>query len=491
MTTQLYTFRLNLDFKILGILSVIDRFGGEWLSIEKREGLQVLKQLKSIATVQSVGASTRIEGSKMTNDEVKVLITNLKIEKLVERDQQEVLGYFYVIDIISESWQDIEISENSIKNLHKLLMKYSDKDQWHKGNYKKNSNSVEATNPDGSKTIIFNTTPPGIETEEAMKKLITWYNNDNETPPIIKSASFIYEFLSIHPFQDGNGRLSRLLSTLLLLKNNYPWIQYISFEHEIENRKSEYYHTLMDCQQQRPGEDITQWLVFFLNCLSNLQHNLHQKLELKKKNHKDLPHKMKIIYSFIETHPGCKSGEISEKLNIPLPTVKKILSDMIQHRYLAKHGVGAGTNYTTEPLTNIRENVVYPFKQIDEKKEIILSNNYSFFTIKKILLTPKFNWSNPDEWSNILIEQDLQFEVICVSNKMEIYKHPPLVIDDYNNATYYNPKFTLERPIELSPLIFGREMRYDDFPIKLSIQLKCKEKELKFEVKIVCDETLN
>ena len=220
MEQQIYTFRLAPDWKLINQLSFIDRFGGSWTVIERREG-QTLKQLKSIATVRSIGASTRIEGSKMTDDEVEALIKNLEISKLEERDQQEVAGYFEVLDLISESFRDIGISESSLKHFHNLLMKYSEKDAWHKGNYKQASNEVEATNPDGSKYTIFKTTEPGLATEGAMRGLVEWYKTDTEAHPLVRAATLIYEFLSIHPFQDGNGRLSRLLATLLLLKSGY------------------------------------------------------------------------------------------------------------------------------------------------------------------------------------------------------------------------------------------------------------------------------
>ena len=157
--------------KLTNEISLIDRFDAAWSIIEKREG-KSLMQLKSIATVRSVGASTRIEGSKMTDDEVEVLIKNLSISKLEERDQQEVAGYFETLERITESFREIEITENNIKYLHTLMMKYSEKDAWHKGNYKQHSNAVEATRPDRSKQIVFETTPPGRETEEAMGKLI-------------------------------------------------------------------------------------------------------------------------------------------------------------------------------------------------------------------------------------------------------------------------------------------------------------------------------
>jgi Fic family protein len=214
MESGIYTFQLSPNWKLINKLSEIDRFGGSWEAIERRER-QTLKQLKSIATVRSVGASTRIEGAKFSDDEVAILIHNLKMSKLEERDQQEVAGYFEVLDLISESYRDIEITENNLKHLHNALMKYSEKDAWHKGNYKQASNEVEATRPDGSKYTIFKTTEPGLQTEDAMCGIVEWYRSDKESHPIVRAAILIYEFLSIHPFQDGNGRLSRLLATLL------------------------------------------------------------------------------------------------------------------------------------------------------------------------------------------------------------------------------------------------------------------------------------
>lgn len=348
MSSKIHTIQLDLDFEMIGHMSTIDRFGGEWSGIAKREGEQTLKQLKSIATVESTGASTRIEGSRMSDDEVRALIfSNLKIEKLEERDQQEVKGYFRVLDIIGETYDELEITERHIKSLHNELMRFSEKDAWHKGDYKQHPNSVEQTNADGTKTVIFDTTPPGIETEDAMRALIQWYNTDTTTPPLIKSAIFVYDFLSIHPFQDGNGRLSRLLGTLLLLKNNYPWIEYVSFEHEIENRKGDYYRVLMDCQHNRPSENVTAWLHFFLDCMTSIQEKLKKKLTVQKARGQVAPREKK-IYMFIANNPGCSSSDISKKLKIPLPTVKKELTEMVNDKLIIKHGSGAGTNYTID-----------------------------------------------------------------------------------------------------------------------------------------------
>ncbi|GAB2701590.1 hypothetical protein GCM10011495_04620 [Hymenobacter frigidus] len=147
--------------------------------------------------MRSVGASTRIEGSRMSDAEVEVLLRNTDITKLEDRDSQEVVGYFQVLDLIAESYADIGISENSIKGLHNQLLRFSRKDEWHRGNYKQHSNAVEATLPDGTKQLIFQTTTPGFATEDAMRALVAWYHADTATHPLVKCALFCYDFVSI------------------------------------------------------------------------------------------------------------------------------------------------------------------------------------------------------------------------------------------------------------------------------------------------------
>ena len=255
------------------------------------------------------------------------------------------MGYFETLDLISESHEDIPITESSLKNLHNILLKHSKKDEWHKGDYKQQSNAVEAKLPDGTRQLIFQTTEAGFPTQDAMRLLIDWYKNDKETHQLVKCALFAYEFVSIHPFQDGDGRLSRLLSTLLLLKNGYKWIQYVSFEHEIENRKTEYYRVLRSCQAQRPNEDITEWIRFFFDALRNIQKQLMIKLESKGVETRLSPRE-KAILTFIENNAGCKSGDIAKKLGIPNPTVKRILPDLIEKNLIERFGTGPGTNYS-------------------------------------------------------------------------------------------------------------------------------------------------
>jgi len=341
---QVYNFSLTVNWKLIKMLSQIDRFDAEWSAMERTEG-DNLKELKTIATVNSVGASTRIEGSKMSNKEVDMLLKNLSIDKLVDRDSQEVAGYFAVMDEISESYEHIVISENELKGLHNKLLKHSAKDGWHKGNYKQHSNNVEAHLPDGSSQIVFKTTPQGVETDDAMRNMIDWYINDNETHPIVKCALFSYEFVSIHPFQDGNGRMSRLLAGLLLLKHGYKWIQYISFEHEIEKRKPDYYAVLRDCQAQRPNENVNAWVEFFMDAILTIQQSLLTKL--KQTGMKSgLSPKEKSVLAYISGHAGCSSGAIAKRLAIPNPTIKKLLKKLTEMGFLDKHGIGRGTIYT-------------------------------------------------------------------------------------------------------------------------------------------------
>src|SRR3989337_1090142 len=208
MKQSLYTFQLDLNWDLLLKINVIERFGGSWQSLEKKEA-QYLRELKSIATVRSVGASTRIEGSMLSDEDVDKILSSLSTQKMDDRDVQEVAGYFDTLEIVTTSFDEVRITEHSVKDLHNMLLKYSEKDEWHRGDYKKHPNHVEARMPDGSRRIIFRTTPPGYETNDAMRSLIQWYKDDEQTHSLIKIAAFVYEILSIHPFQDGNGRFNK------------------------------------------------------------------------------------------------------------------------------------------------------------------------------------------------------------------------------------------------------------------------------------------
>ncbi|RLD54053.1 MAG: Fic family protein, partial [Bacteroidetes bacterium] len=156
-----YVNKLNFDFqtnqKILNLISQIDLYKGKWNSIEKQENIY-LKELRKIATIESIGSSTRIEGGTLTDKEIEELLNNIKITKLKTRDEQEVVGYYDTLKIIYENYDNIKLSENYIKQLHQNLLQFSDKDTRHRGQYKSLSNKVVANYPDRIQKVIFNTT---------------------------------------------------------------------------------------------------------------------------------------------------------------------------------------------------------------------------------------------------------------------------------------------------------------------------------------------
>ena len=484
---KIHTLRFSPEnwMELVQELNQLDRFDAQWLAIERREQ-QTLKELKSIATVRSIGASTRIEGAHLSDKEVETLIENLDITKLSDRDQQEVAGYYDTLNLIGESYRDISITENNIKHLHKTLMKHSTKDGHHKGDYKRISNRVERNEVDGTKTPIFETTQPGLATQDAMAELVNWYNNDSSTHPLIRAAAFVYEFLSIHPFEDGNGRLSRLLATLLLLKSGYVWIEYVSFEHEIEHRKREYYKKLIDAQRNRPGENVTEWVYFFLNCLKNIQRQLLEKVK-KKEQREGIGMREQNIYSLIENYPGISSGEIAEKLKIPNSTVKRILADLVRMRNLIVHGAGRGTSYSIAATELIKRDVAIRLTNKERIKEFTLPQIGAFVRIKKIVLTPLFNWEHPDEWSKRLAKNGLYITIHAVTSRGVVFRQPYSIFG-YNDPNYFQPVFIVNPNIVLPDSLGSNGAFKIDYPLKCRIELSGSVDEFEFDVMLVTDE---
>lgn len=466
-------------------LSQLDRFDARWQAIERREQ-KTLKELKSIATVRSVGASTRIEGSKMTDKEVERLIENLDIKKLTERDKQEVIGYYDALNLIGESYRDIPISESSIKHLHNILLKYSSKDQYHRGDYKINSNRVEKTMPDGTKIPVFETTPPGIQTQTSMAGAVAWYNNDAATHALIRAAIFVYEFLSIHPFQDGNGRMSRLITNLLLMKSGYVWIEYVSFEHEIEHRKKEYYQVLIEAQKERPGENVTSWVYFFLDCLKNIQHQLIQKIE-EKKRLENVGTREQYIYAVIENNPGIRSGEVAEKLNIPLATVKRIIADMVKTRNIVVHGAGRGTSYSIAVDEMIKTDISMRFTNDERVKKVTFPVFGSFLRIKKIVLTPLFKWEHPYEWERKLLNNGLH--LIVTANSSNGAKHTQTYdVHSYVTPNNYQPVLLVAPNILLPDHLQIGGLPKITYPVECTIELKGSVHKFDFEISLITDQ---
>lgn len=334
-------------------LSIIDSFKGNWNAIELEQSKH-LKELRKIATIESIGSSTRIEGSTLSNSEVEKLLKSVKITKLKTRDEEEVIGYYEALEVILNNYETIDLSENYLHQLHGILLKHSDKYQRHKGKYKNLSNKVVANYPDGTQRTIFKTTEPHLTAVE-MQKIIEWTNERFEKfdmHPLVTIAVFIYEFLSVHPYQDGNGRLSRLLTTLLMIKRDYKFIQYVSFENIIETRKEDYYRALMAGQTNRGKADerIDKWILFFMECMTILTQKLTVKYTIYNRIEKGLNERQQQILQLLKKYKKAQIKDIDEALpDYSRNTLKKDIALLVNEGMILKIGEGRAVTYLAIP----------------------------------------------------------------------------------------------------------------------------------------------
>ncbi len=349
---QKLDFESSVHQRINQLLSTIDMFKGSWKILEQNKS-GYLKELRKIATIESIGSSTRIEGATLTDAEVEKLLRSVKITKLTTRDQQEVIGYYEALQIILDNYEDIMLEERYVHQMHGILLKHSHKDQTHKGKYKNLSNQVVANYPDGTQRTIFRTTEPHLTASE-MEALLLWTGErlkENDLHPLLIIATFVYEFLSIHPYQDGNGRLSRLLTTLLLMKLDYQFIQYVSFEHVIESRKDDYYRALMDGQKNRykKEERIEKWVLFFLESLIELTKRLEAKYDRYSKLKVGINERQQKIIAYVKKQATAQINEIESHLSdSSRNTIKKDLAYLVNEGLLLKSGAGRGVRYYVE-----------------------------------------------------------------------------------------------------------------------------------------------
>jgi Fic family protein len=329
-------------------LSVLDTFKGSWKVKATHQG-QYLKELRKIATIESTGSSTRIEGARLTNENVKKLLSSKKNTSFESRDEQEVAGYFNALEAILENYSQMEISKRNLHKLHGILLKYSVKDQPHLGGYKTSSNKIVVNYPDGSQRTLFNPTPPHLTTVE-MIQLIDWLNErikEQDMHPLVYIAGFVYEFLSIHPYKDGNGRLSRLLTTLLMMKEGYEFIQYASFENVLESSKDEYFRVLMDGQQNRykDKERINEWVSYFMQSLITLTERLDAKYEIFSELKTALNKRQQKVLDFIRDNEPSQVSDIEKALHESRNTLKKDLAYLVREKLLLKTGDRKGSRY--------------------------------------------------------------------------------------------------------------------------------------------------
>jgi len=277
---------LKITTEILSLIAELDEFKGAWKALGQLAPEQ-LNSLKHVATIESIGSSTRIEGSRLSDREVELLLSNLSINKFSTRDEQEVAGYAEVMNLIFQNHENIPFTENYVQQLHNELLKYSEKDYWNRGNYKKSPNHVEAFSPDGKSLGEVIETATTFDTPFRIAASMDWTTQsykEKKLHPILITAIFIVEFLAIHPFQDGNGRLSRVLTTYLLLKFGYLYVPYCSLEAVVEQSKDSYYLTLRQSQGTLKTENPNwqPWVLFFLQVLQQQKNRLEKKIEKEK-----------------------------------------------------------------------------------------------------------------------------------------------------------------------------------------------------------------
>ena len=334
---------------ILALVAEIDEFKGAWQALDSLAP-DTLLSLRHVATVESVASSTRIEGSKLTNSQVNTLIANLKIKKFKTRDEQEVAGYAEVMELIFSSWEHIPFNENHIQQLHRDLLQFSAKDEHHRGRYKKIPNTVAAFNEKGEQVaIVFETATP-FDTPRLMQELLAWvrYARDNKTlHPLLVVAVFVVVFLQIHPFEDGNGRLSRALTTLLMLQFGYDYAPYSSLESVIEQNKGGYYAALRRTQGtiRSNSPNWEPWIVFFLSSLLSQVKNLKKKIAKQQKRAEPLAELSAALVVIARQQGKLTTLQAETQTGANRATIKKHLARLVKNGHLVRYGGGRGTWY--------------------------------------------------------------------------------------------------------------------------------------------------
>jgi len=338
----------KLSLSTLSLLSQIDGLNGQWIGGAQLSP-QVLGRLKRSVLITSTGASTRIEGAQLSDEEVEKLMRGLSTQRLVDRDAQEVRGYYETLAAVFDSWQDIRLTENNIKHLHTQLLKYSYKDERHRGHYKTLENSVIATNAAGrTVSTIFATTAVYLTPKE-VSELVMWTQQalaDRTYHPLLVIANFVVEFLKIHPFLDGNGRLSRILTNLLLLQAGYAYMPYVSHEKLIEDSKTEYYIALRKSQVtfKTADETIAPWIAFFLQVTHTQAKEAIALLSTETVDKLLSPNQL-AVWQYMRSVNEAFIQDIVGATHVARPTARQAVERLLALKKIERIGLGRTTRY--------------------------------------------------------------------------------------------------------------------------------------------------
>jgi Fic family protein len=258
------------------------------------------------------------------------------------------------MDLVFEAYTDMRLTENHIRQLHQTLLRHSDKDERHRGSYKTLSNNVVAFDADGQEIgVVFETTSP-FDTPREMEALVAWTRkalDEEALHPLLIIAIFIVTFLAIHPFQDGNGRLSRALTTLLLLRAGYAYVPYASLERVIEENKDLYYKALRRTQTTLKSEtpDWEPWVRFFLRCLKKQKDSLTARLDRERIAHgseADLPELSLQILKALRAKERLTIAQLASITGANRNTLKVRLRELVADGRVRQHGKARATWYS-------------------------------------------------------------------------------------------------------------------------------------------------
>ncbi|OGZ37329.1 MAG: hypothetical protein A3D38_02105 [Candidatus Portnoybacteria bacterium RIFCSPHIGHO2_02_FULL_40_23] len=338
----------QIPSEIWSKITKIDELKGQWIAGAQLSP-QVLNRLKRSVLITSTGASTRIEGAKLSDEDVEKLMRGIDIQKFTDRDKQEVRGYFELLENVFDSWKSLKFGESSIKHFHKELLKYVEKDEDHRGEYKKRENQVQMINAAGESIgVLFDTTPAYLSPKET-QELVEWAERtlaEKKYHPLLIVGNFLVEFLQIHPFQDGNGRLSRVLTNLLLLKEGYLYMPYVSHEKFVEDNKPEYYLALRQSQKtfKTENETIVPWLDFFLTIFLK-QSEMAIDLLSKENIERLLTQKQLAVWDYLQRVDSATPRGISEETEVAYPTVRQTIDKLMRFKKIERIGQGRSTSY--------------------------------------------------------------------------------------------------------------------------------------------------
>lgn len=338
----------HIPADIVSRIAQIDELKGQWIKGAQLNP-QVLGRLKRSVLITSTGASTRIEGAMLSDEDVEKLMRGINIQKFTNRDKQEVQGYYELLENVFNSWRKLRFGESAIKHFHQELLKYVEKDKEHRGEYKKRENKIHMTDEANRPIAILFDTTPAYLTPKEIQELVEWTQEalkEKKFHPLLIVANFLLEFLNIHPFQDGNGRLSRVLTNLLLLKENYLYMPYVSHEKLVEDNKPDYYVALRRSQKTigTKQENITPWLDFFFTIFLK-QSQMALELLSKEKVEKILTKKQLTVWEFLQRVEEASPGEIARETKIAQPTVRQALNKLLRLKKVERVGLGRTTRY--------------------------------------------------------------------------------------------------------------------------------------------------